>query len=134
MPTLKGSNRMYFLSLTELAECTETLEFWPESLRGGFWLNANGFPLGLINPLTVVVYFKAPLQRLIVLADFGYLSRFERDQKISQRKKYISVISAGSSEAGERYQKSLPFPHGKAVTISIAERCKLNDGIAILFN
>jgi len=60
--------------------------------------------------MTVVVYFRVPFQRLQVLPDFS-------SQKIRQRKKSFSVISAGSSEAGERYQNSLPFPHSKAATI-----------------
>jgi hypothetical protein len=81
--------------------------------------------LGLIGPFSWVVYFRNPLKRLIIFADFGSLSRFERDQKIS-KKKSISVISAGSSEAGERYQNSLHFPHSKAVTIpSSAGRFKM---------
>jgi hypothetical protein len=56
--------------------------------------------MGLVYPLTVIVCFKAPLQRLIVLSDFS-------SKKIRQRKKSVSVISAGSSEASERYQYAL---------------------------
>jgi hypothetical protein len=68
--------------------------------------------------LAVAAYFGATIQRLIVLADFS-------SQKISQRKKSISVIFVSSSEAGESYQNSLPFLQSKAVTISVAEglRC-----------
>jgi len=32
-------------------------------LRGGFWLNADGFPMDLIHPLPVTVYFRAILQK-----------------------------------------------------------------------
>ena len=44
-----------------------------------------------------------------------------RDQKNQAKKKSISVIPECSSEAGERYQNALPYPHNKAGTISIAE-------------
>jgi hypothetical protein len=51
---------------------------------------------------------------MVVLPDFS-------SQKIRQRKKSISVISARSSEAGERYQNALPCPHSKVGIISIPE-------------
>jgi len=44
---------------------------------------------------------------MIVLPDFS-------SQKIRQRKKSTSVISAGSSVAGERYQNVLLYLHSKA--------------------
>jgi hypothetical protein len=96
---------MYFLSLTELAEYTETLEFRTESLRGGFCPNHCAARLCMdiayyhpfiniqMTPLGLIVVLIRPPCLAIALATAG--------QRIGT-KRIFSALSACSSDQRER--------------------------------
>ncbi len=93
---------MYFLSLTELAECTETLEFWPESLRGGFCPNhcAARLCMDITYYHPFVNIQMTPLGLIVVLIR-DTCPVFQRGQRI-RTKRIFSALSACSSDQRER--------------------------------